>query len=37
MTERAPSIFISHGAPSVLGERGPWQLALEMIGDDADD
>lgn len=34
MTDRAPSIFISHGAPSVLAEKGPWQLALEMIGRD---
>jgi 4,5-DOPA dioxygenase extradiol len=32
--DRAPSIFISHGAPSVLTETGPWQLALEMIGRD---
>lgn len=32
MTERAPAIFVSHGAPSVLIESGPWQLNLEMTG-----
>lgn len=32
MSERVPAIFVSHGAPSVLVESGPWQLTLEMIG-----
>jgi 4,5-DOPA dioxygenase extradiol len=32
MSGRAPAIFVSHGAPSVLAETGPWQLSLEMIG-----
>lgn len=32
MSRRAPALFISHGAPNVLVERGPWQTAIEMIG-----
>ena len=32
MTERAPALFISHGAPTVLIESGPWQISLEMTG-----
>ena len=29
---RRPSIFISHGAPTELIQKGPWQLAVETIG-----
>lgn len=32
MAQRAPSIFISHGAPTELIQRGTWQFMLETIG-----
>lgn len=29
---RAPAIFVSHGAPTELVLKGPWQLTMESIG-----
>ena len=29
---KSPAVFVSHGAPTELIQRGPWQLAMETIG-----
>ena len=32
MAARAPALFVSHGAPTELIGRGPWQTSLEILG-----
>ncbi len=29
---RSPAVFVSHGAPTELMQKGPWQLTMESIG-----
>ncbi len=30
--DRSPAIFVSHGAPVELINKGPWQIAMESVG-----